>query len=200
MPGVYLLSDPNTGYIKIGRAKDRDARIASLRTGNPDLLLEEWFETEHASKLETNLHGIFEYKRRGGEFFDVDLQEVVAQAHSILEMIRLMPTDQDLTALAGLLNLDEEREPSQEEIALMNRLFEVRSQKKILELEEECLEKQLKVSIGSAAGLKKFASFKPVSRPSLDRQSLRDNHPDLYNSLLREKYTRTLKVRPFLNN
>ena len=78
--------------------------------------MEEWFETEHASNQKQpwtfGISGV-------EEFFDVD-QEVVAEAHSILEMIRSMPTDQDLTALAGLLNLDEEREPSQEEIALMN--------------------------------------------------------------------------------
>ena len=200
MAGVYILSDPNTGFLKIGRARDRDQRIATLRTGNPYLLLEEWFETDHASKLEATLHGVFACKRRKREFFEVDLQEAVAKANMILEIIQSMPTDQDLNALSEMLSLDEERDPNENEIVFMQRLFEIRSQKKLLELEEELLEKKLKISIGHSAGLKNFASFKSVKRTSLDTNSLRNNHPDIYSLFQRESHTRTLRVRPFLEN
>ena len=200
MPGVYLLSDPNTGFLKIGRATDLEERLASLRTGNPDLTLEAWFETDQASKLESNLHGVFGFKRRRGEFFEVALHEAKAKAEDILGWIQSMPLEQELTHLSDITELDEVRDPNDTELALMRRLFEIKSQKKLLELEEELLEKKLKVSIGTSAGLNNFASFKSVKRSSVDQVSLREDHPEIYNSYLRESYSRTLRVRPFLRN
>ena len=129
MPGVYLLSDPNTGFLKIGRATDLEERLASLRTGNPDLTLEAWFETDQASKLESNLHGVFGFKRRRGEFFEVALHEAKAKAEDILGWIQSMPLEQELSDLGNITELNEVRDPNDTELALMWRLVEIKSQK-----------------------------------------------------------------------
>ena len=92
-----------------------------------------------ASKLESNLHGVFGFKRRRGEFFEVALHEAKAKAEDIL-VDPPMPLEQELTHLSDITELDEVRDPNGTELALMRRLFEIKSQKKLLELEEELLE------------------------------------------------------------
>jgi excinuclease UvrABC nuclease subunit len=53
MPGVYLLHDPVTNFLKIGRATNLDDRLANLRTANPRLVLLEWIETKFESSVES---------------------------------------------------------------------------------------------------------------------------------------------------
>jgi hypothetical protein len=71
MPAVYVLNDPHTLLIKIGRATDLDERLANLRTGNPRLALIEWFrrlprqvdrlkvEISSLTTLGKNAYGVF---------------------------------------------------------------------------------------------------------------------------------------------
>lgn len=80
---VYLLecvSDYETTY-KIGytRNKDIKKRIKNLQTGNKDKIkCVDVYESErHAKKIETTLHNLYSFKRKGGEWFDLDCGDVL---------------------------------------------------------------------------------------------------------------------------
>ena len=71
---------------------------------------------------------MFGFKRRRGEFFEVALHEAKAKAEDILGWIQSMPREQELTHLSDITELDEVRDPN-DRLALMRRLFEIKSQK-----------------------------------------------------------------------
>lgn len=79
---VYLLecvSDYDTTY-KIGftRNKDIKKRIKNLQTGNKNKIkCINLFKTNHGRNVETALHNLYSYKREGGEWFDLELQDVI---------------------------------------------------------------------------------------------------------------------------
>jgi hypothetical protein len=79
---IYLLecvSDYETTY-KIGytRNKDTKQRIKNLQTGNKDKIkCIDLFETHHGRKVETALHNMYSFKRQGGEWFDLGLDDVL---------------------------------------------------------------------------------------------------------------------------
>lgn len=80
---VYLLeciSDWDTSY-KIGYTKNRNVnkRILGLQTGNKDLIrCIDIFETHHGRKVELAMHNFYKYKNKRGEWFNLDLEEVMS--------------------------------------------------------------------------------------------------------------------------
>ncbi|NPV12878.1 MAG: hypothetical protein HPY57_13990 [Ignavibacteria bacterium] len=79
---IYLfkcVSDYETTY-KIGytRNKDFKKRIKGLQTGNKDkITCIDFFKTKYGRMVETTLHNLYSHKRKGGEWFELDLQDVV---------------------------------------------------------------------------------------------------------------------------
>lgn len=79
---IYLfecVSDNETTY-KIGytRNKDYKKRIRGLQTGNKDrITCVDMFYTKYGRMVETALHNFYSFKNKGGEWFDLDLQDVV---------------------------------------------------------------------------------------------------------------------------
>lgn len=79
---IYLfecVSDYETTY-KIGytRNKDFKRRIRGLQTGNKDkITCVDMFQTRFGRKVETALHNFYSHNRKGGEWFQMDLQEIV---------------------------------------------------------------------------------------------------------------------------
>ena len=75
MGHVYLIGEiDNPGRYKIGstRAKDINARLKQLQTGNSsELYIKESFETEHPFKLEKMLHNHFKSSNLIGEWFEL---------------------------------------------------------------------------------------------------------------------------------
>lgn len=80
---IYLfecVSDNETSY-KIGftRNKDFKRRIRGLQTGNKDKIsCVDNFQTKYGRKVEIALHNFFSHKRKGGEWFILDLEDVVS--------------------------------------------------------------------------------------------------------------------------
>jgi hypothetical protein len=78
---IYLLecvSNYDVIY-KIGFTKHENVnkRIKSLQTGNTDTIKCVYlFESKHNRLLETTIHNLYSYKRKGGEWFDLTLDEV----------------------------------------------------------------------------------------------------------------------------
>lgn len=80
---IYLIesiNDYDTVY-KIGYTKNNDTlqtRIKNLQTGNSSLLkLINKFETINGRTVETTLHNLFKHKRLHGEWFKLDIDDVV---------------------------------------------------------------------------------------------------------------------------
>ena len=200
MSGLYVLSDPNTGLLKIGRASNLESRLSSLRTANPDLVVEAWIETDQESKLESVLHTLFTPSRRRGEFFAVDPEVAINKANAVLETLNSIPTDQELDEINQINDLQSHRTATTDEIAYLEELFRVRAAKKELEIEEQLLVGKLKRSIGHHEGLTDFATFKRLSRQAFNQTAFQEDHPDLFQAYQRESYSRPFKARPYLRN
>lgn len=76
---MECVSDWETTY-KIGFTKNKDIskRIRGLQTGNKDVIkCIDLFETKHYRKVETALHNFMNHKNKGGEWFSLDINDVV---------------------------------------------------------------------------------------------------------------------------
>lgn len=58
---VYVLHDKESGYVKIGSAKDPQRRLATLQTGNPhELIILRTIETNDDINIEHRMHWMFD--------------------------------------------------------------------------------------------------------------------------------------------
>jgi hypothetical protein len=77
---VYLLrTDDDDGYLyKIGITKyTAEKRIKSLQTGNgKQIIVIEQYKSKYNNKIETAFHRIYKVKRKMGEWFHLELNEV----------------------------------------------------------------------------------------------------------------------------
>lgn len=76
---IYLVQAEGTSNFKIGITNQKlEERIAQLQTGNSDpLSLRSSFKTSYGTKLETQLHRHFGAKRKEGEWFQFESDDVV---------------------------------------------------------------------------------------------------------------------------
>lgn len=77
---VYFIGQQENGCtpIKIGVAKDIEARKRNLQTGNPlQLRLLGWIEAENAFHLERHLHQYFHSAHVRGEWFGVEPADIL---------------------------------------------------------------------------------------------------------------------------
>ena len=198
MSGIYVLLDPETRYLKIGRATDLESRLANLRTANPRLKLIDWYPTPFVTSIEAYLHRrLIKYRRRG-EFFEIDIEAVRKEVSQAIKETALRPTAEELRPIEGLTELSVSRSPNEEELHLLSELMDIRTERTRLEWREESILAQLKRSIGNASGLNDWATFNPVERKSLDAKALRDAYPDIADRFTRISISRTLRIQPYL--
>ena len=69
---VYIMYDDTNLNIKIGKTKNVEKRLGSLRCANPNLKLYGYMKCKNHSKVENLLHKHFKTKRISGEFFLVN--------------------------------------------------------------------------------------------------------------------------------
>lgn len=77
---IYLLECKNDDSVlyKIGSTKNVENRIKKLQTGNPYEIKEiAKFESSHGQLVERALHNGFGYCRKKGEWFQIELKDVV---------------------------------------------------------------------------------------------------------------------------
>lgn len=76
---IYLICDPETDSFKIGVTKrDVKSRMKEIQTGNPsEIFVTGTFESKYPYKLEKMLHRHFFAKRSGGEWFRLDVDDVL---------------------------------------------------------------------------------------------------------------------------
>lgn len=71
---IYLMRDDHTQYIKIGRSKNPTARERTLQAESPSIALISCWASDTAE--EKILHKMFAHKRKRGEWFALDDDDV----------------------------------------------------------------------------------------------------------------------------
>jgi hypothetical protein len=87
MPVYFVAENENNDYsslrIKIGRAKNINARLRALQTGSPyDLKLMGWIDRGDDNSLEKALHELFADQRIRLEWFHLQPEDVLTQLKS----------------------------------------------------------------------------------------------------------------------
>lgn len=78
MKKIYLIKSYDTGYYKIGIAKNPDLRLKQLQTANHEKLeIIHTYETSNYSKLEVSLHNHYSYCHKINEWFTLNLEDEV---------------------------------------------------------------------------------------------------------------------------
>jgi hypothetical protein len=198
MPTVYLLSDQQTQFIKIGRATNFTDRYANLRTANPWLGIGYLLETEHASYVEKCMHHRFAHLRQEGEFFDVSLTEAKDYLEQVQQTAQII-FDQRLEELATTVASEELIEPDSSDWELITKISELNAEIAAIELKRDALEVALKLKIGESGGIRNMATWATQIRNTFDSARFREENPGVYEQYQRETSSRIFKYRRFLN-
>jgi len=199
MPTVYLLSDQQTQFIKIGRATNFTERYGNLRTANPWLGIGYLLETEHASYVEKCMHQRFAHLRQEGEFFDVSLTEAKDYLDKVHEISQVI-FDPNLDALANITPNEDLIEPDASDWELITQISELNAEIAAIELKRDALEVALKLKIGESGGIKNMATWATQVRNTFDSLRFREENPGVYEQYQKETSSRILRYRRFLNN
>lgn len=166
-PGyVYLLRDVDTRtagapseYLKLGKTKNNpDKRIDTLQTGNPRLIIRNWYFTPEMTKLEKFLHHYFSGDRVRGEWFMIDstreLNEVIPTIETHIE---------EQTAFLGHCANNElwsvvpdngqTRNPTTNEQRLSDELRAAREAKILAQAQHDIHDANLRAAIGISNGI-----------------------------------------------
>ena len=199
MPTVYLLSDQQTQFIKIGRATNFTDRYANLRTANPWLGIGYLLETEQASYVEKCMHQRFAHLRQEGEFFDVGLAEAKDYLDKIHETSQVI-FDSRVDELADITPNQDLIEPDASDWELITKISELNAEIAAIELKRDALEVALKLKIGESGGIRNMATWATQVRNTFDSPRFREENPGVYEQYQRETSSRILRYRRFLNN
>ncbi len=199
MPTVYLLSDQQTQFIKIGRATNFTERYANLRTANPWLGIGYLLETEQASYVEKCMHQRFAHLRQEGEFFDVSLTEAKDYLEKVHQTSQVI-FDARLDELADVTPNQDLIEPDASDWELINKISELDAEIAAIELKRDALEVALKLKIGESGGIRNMATWATQIRNTFDSARFREENPGVYERYQRETSSRIFKYRRFLNN
>ncbi len=199
MPTVYLLSDQQTQFIKIGRATNFTERYANLRTANPWLGIGYLLETEQASYVEKCMHQRFAHLRQEGEFFDVSLTEAKDYLEKVHQTSQII-FNPDIEALATIAPNEDIMEPDASDWELITKISELNAEIAAIELKRDALEVMLKLKIGESAGIRNMATWATQIRNTFDSARFREENPGVYEQYQRETSSRIFKYRRFLNN
>lgn len=72
---VYVMLDKNTGYYKIGKSINPQLRESTLQSEKPTIKMVHCFDAEDYS--ERYLHRVYKHKRIRGEWFDLDVNDLI---------------------------------------------------------------------------------------------------------------------------
>jgi hypothetical protein len=194
---VYFARRADEDVFKIGKADCLADRMKSHSTTDPWLEPYRVVETGEQSKCEAFLHRSYEVRRVEGtkEFFRFKPAEVdkaieaaelfVSQNLPMRKVVEQLCHQQSESRVVR--STDRERE-------IYRQLREVRQQEYRLKMRRELLENELKVVIGTAAGLGEIASWKSQARKVFDDAQLKTDNPPVYMEYLREQRIRAFHL------
>ncbi len=199
MAFVYLLRDPSSNLIKIGRATNLEQRLRNLRTANPNLELVHAFENVDAVKVEGYLHKKFAIHQQDGEFFDVSVEKVIEYGEEVIGLTSIF-NNPELKKLQKIENTTSSLTASPEDWKLINKLTEIDSKIANLELEREVLISQLKLRIGRSSGIQRLVSWKNRTTNRFDQNLFREEHESLFERYKKSVTSRFFVYHRFLKN
>ena len=197
MPCVYLLRDPNTNLIKIGRATNLAARLANLRTANPRLEEAYIFETDRAVSIEGYLHKRFAIHQQEGEYFDIPIEQVIEYGKKIIEESEVL-FDPKLAELKSIQETNAAMPSTDADWDLVNQLTELDAEISELMLKKEILLAKLRLRIGASAGIQNLASWNLRTTMSFNQSLFSTENPDLFEKYKQANVSRHLKYHRFL--
>lgn len=197
MPYVYLLRDPNTNLIKIGRAINLETRLANLRTANPRLEKVYVFETEQAVSIERYLHKRFAIHQQEGEYFDIPIEQVIEYGTKIIEESQIL-FDPKLAELESIQQINAEMSSTHADWELINQLTELDAEISELMLKKEILLAKLRLRIGASAGIQNLASWNVRTTLRFNQSLFGEENPDLLEKYKQASVSRHLKYHRFL--
>ena len=104
---VYVMSNPDSKYLKIGQSQDPDERVKTLRNTNSpfDNKVEYFIETDDALRLEKLVHTALKNKRvaRDREWFDTELPEAIDTIRQLALKTGLGPETIRANTIDGLI-------------------------------------------------------------------------------------------------
>ncbi len=197
---VYVLRSGGGDRFKVGRTRGSvEARRKQLATGNPEpLTVFDAIETEEDALCETYLHHKLREKRVAGgghEFFELDADELANAIRDAREFLEeYVPRKREAERLATEESEERLLSPGGTEWELYRQLLETRAAEDYLAFERERVEVELKLAIGTAAGLEHIAAWKTQTRHATDCEALRLQEPEIYERFLRETRSRVFRV------
>ncbi len=199
MAYVYLLRDPSSNLIKIGRATNLEQRLRNLRTANPNLELVHAFENVDAVKVEGCLHKKFAIYQQDGEFFDVSVEKVIEYGEEVIGLTSIF-NNPELKKLHKIECTTSSLTASPEDWKLINKLTEIDSKIANLELEREVLISQLKLRVGRSSGIQRLVSWKNRTTNRFDQNLFREEHESLFERYKKSVTSRFFVYHRFLKN
>ena len=199
---VYVLKESGAENVyKIGKTiVDSETRVSHLGTGNPRVLeIVHEIETRNVSKCEQYLHRTFGSKRVRGkkEWFTLEPSELDQGIKSVgVYDTQFLPKAEEAQRLAKEQSDGRSLPAGEREHAVWRRLVEVEEEIAKLDYERARLQTELKLLIGTHAGLDGVATWKSRTKPILDLPRFRRTEPDHYQRLF-EQYPREVRDRPF---
>jgi hypothetical protein len=197
-PGyVYCYQFDSERCFKVGRTiRDPEQRKKAYRAGAPGKLnLYRKISSEDAVLLETYIHKILDHARtENPEVFRVtrrELDDAVEQAEAFVDQFGQILREAE--NLRRTMPRDTLAEPSPEMFDLYRQLRAETRESFFLQKRIEVLQAKIQVAIGHNSGMKGIASWGWFPRFTIDLESFKANHPDLY-----EKYKRDSSSRKFL--
>jgi hypothetical protein len=200
MAFVYILRVGDEDVFKIGEAGNVGSRIKGLSTGNHHPLTEfDSIETDDASACESYLHGVLRSRRirngGGKEFFALtasEVEEAVRDARAYVA--EHLPVKREVERLSKQESDDTVLQPGDEEWSVYGELLEVREDIYRLKVRRERLENDLKMVIGTAAGLDGLVTWKTHTLSRFDESSFKLAQPELHQVFLLESQRRTFRL------
>jgi hypothetical protein len=198
---VYILRSGDEDVFKIGRTHQPvPQRRGQLSTGNPHrLTVFDSIETSRPSECETFLHRRLQTRRLrdggGREFYAIaadELADLIREARAFVAGV--VPTLEEAERLAKAQSEDLLLQPGTADRVACERLLKVREAEARLKLERECLEAQLKLVIGKAAGLDGLATWRTETFETFDESAFRCAHPKLHAAFVRESHRRPFRL------
>jgi len=198
MAYVYILRSGNENLFKVCKSDDVRDRMRELSTANPRLTVFEKIETEDEADWEQYLHKRLRSRQARGssakEFFEITpeaLKTVIQEAREFLPSFLEMKRAAD--CLANEKSTDRMVAPGMEDLAIYQRLLEVREQEDRCHYERLHLENKLKLVIGTAAGLEGIATWKTLTKQRFNQAAFKRDRSELF-----QEYSTTAFERRFI--
>ena len=181
----------------LGRSASSDSRMMSSVLKDPAFELHRTIETDSPSDCEKFLEGYFASHKVGCNptlfrFTDEEIQQALRVAESFVN--KFLPVRKSAQSLCGRVTEKNYATPAKRQMEIYKKLKAIREEEFRLQLRREFLENELKVAIGSAAGLQGIASWISQVQKRFDGLLFKSENPSLYSSYQKEKTVRVFRL------